>query len=287
MKIRTTDKTSKRVPRIIYDDPTYPIKSDVIERDDPTKAKGVDYTGTGGQIAAGSGSNCTGGAKKNPTYRLCYLKKFIKSSGIKYYYYTGHKYTPKQVISKKKGNCCDLSRMCMSILKSSSLPTKTAGYPISSVRYCIGNRLYNGSTVRHAWLEVLTNTSQSGTSTVTCTGKDSCGRSKYNPSVTKTYKNVCPACKRTGKLRCGVSYKSVPEGQITCDKTIGGCDADYCIKDGWEKDGHFSHRLTGATQEVSSWTAFDPTSYVTSTSAKVLGTSNGTVTRKSSSTNPC
>lgn len=280
MKIRTISKVSKRVPRIIYDDPNYPIKSDVIERDDPTKAKGIDYKGTGGQAASGSGSNCTGGAKKNATYRLCYLRKWLKSSGIKYYYYTGHKYTPKEVISKKKGNCCDLSRMCASILKSSSLPTKTAGYPVNNVRYCIGNITYNGDTVRHAWLEILTSTTQSGANTVTCTGQDSCGRSKYKKQkTTKTYLNHCCMC-GASSLVC---TSRVPEKEIHCNS----CGADYCVVDGYEKSGKFKCKLKGASQEIETWKTFDPTSYITSTSDKLLGKSAGTVTHKSTSTNPC
>lgn len=284
MKIRNLDRSSKRVPVIIYDDPDYPIKASIIERTDPTKATGVDYFNTSGQSAAGSAANCTGGATKNHSYRLCYLRKWLKKSGIKYYYYTGHKYTAKQVISKKKGNCCDLTRMCASILKSSSLPVKTAGYPMSSIRYCVGSRTYNGKTFRHAWLEVLTSTTATGSKTITCTGKDSCGKSAYNPAVTKTYLNYCTECGRTGHLICS---SAVPEKELHCATSTGGCGADFCVKDGWEKSGHYRSKLKSATQQIETWKAFDPTSYVTSTSEKVIGTSAGTVTHKSTSSNPC
>ena len=96
---------------------------------------------------------------------------------------------------------------------------------------------------------------------------------------TKSYKNYCPMCKRTGTLTN--NPKRVYEGEITCGNTgpackdyggagkkIKGCDADYCGYCGTEKNGTCRSKLTPATATATN----------TSTSA---GTSTDTTTTTS------
>lgn len=285
MKIRTIKRASKRESRIIFSVPNIITRSGVTERSDPTKATGLDYESTSGQSNIKSSSNCTKANINSPSYRLCYLKKFLKTSGIKYYYYDGHRYTPSQVISKKMGNCCDLSRLCKTILVSTSLPSGTAGQPMSNVRYVVGTIDYGGKGYRHAWIEVETQTATSGNDVITATGQDTCGRSKWTSPTTHTWKNQCasPTCRKVGTLRHGCHGAD----EITCCTSLGGCGADYCIVDGWCKAGNFPYRLTPGVQRVAVWNSFDPTSYVTSGSDKILGTVEGTPIRRTGNENPC
>ena len=64
---------------------------------------------------------------------------------------------------------------------------------------------------------------------------------------TKSYKNYCPNCKRTGTLTD--NPKKVYEGEITCGnrRTIKGCDSDFCGYCGTDKNGTCRSRLTPAT----------------------------------------
>lgn len=93
--------------------------------------------------------------------------------------------------------------------------------------------------------------------TITATGKNTCGCCGYPrmayKNYTRTYKNYCPNCKRSGTLVFGP--KNVVDGEITCGNTgpacrnkgtvngkavttrIRGCDADYCVQCGGDKAG--------------------------------------------------
>ena len=93
--------------------------------------------------------------------------------------------------------------------------------------------------------------------TITCTGKNTCGCCGYPKmpykNYTRTYKNYCPACGRSGTLVFGP--KNIVDGEITCGntgpacknkgtvngkavtKSIKGCDADYCVQCGGDKWG--------------------------------------------------
>ena len=64
---------------------------------------------------------------------------------------------------------------------------------------------------------------------------------------TKSYKNYCPNCKRTGTLTD--NPKKVYEGEITCGnrRNIKGCDSDFCGYCGTDKNGTCRSRLTPAT----------------------------------------
>ena len=70
------------------------------------------------------------------------------------------------------------------------------------------------------------------------------GYKKY----TKTWKNYCPHCKKSGTL--ADNPKGVADGEITCSQSKGGCDADYCGFCGGDKGGGDrckNYRLTSAT----------------------------------------
>ena len=78
------------------------------------------------------------------------------------------------------------------------------------------------------------------TDSITVTGKPSTGQAakfyEYK-DYTKTWKNYCPLCGRSGKL--SDNPKGTAEGEITCDKSKGGCDADYDICTGGDKSGSY------------------------------------------------
>ncbi len=78
------------------------------------------------------------------------------------------------------------------------------------------------------------------TDSITVTGKPSTGQAakfyEYK-DYTKTWKNYCPLCGQSGKL--SDNPKGTAEGEITCDKSKGGCDADYDICTGGDKSGSY------------------------------------------------
>jgi len=65
------------------------------------------------------------------------------------------------------------------------------------------------------------------TETITVKAKPSGYKSStyYPKGCTKTWKNWCPQCKRVGCLTD--DPKGTGDHEITCDKSKGGCDADY------------------------------------------------------------
>ena len=60
-----------------------------------------------------------------------------------------------------------------------------------------------------------------------------------------TWKNYCPLCKSKGTLT--FNPKKTPEGEITCDPKLGGCDADYCGTSGQDKAKKVRGKLKPAT----------------------------------------
>ena len=77
--------------------------------------------------------------------------------------------------------------------------------------------------------------------TITVTGKNSCACHCGNyTEVTKTYKNYCPRCGKSGTLADSPKRTVGPEGEITCDVKLGGCGADYCINCGGDKSNRTS-----------------------------------------------
>ncbi len=74
--------------------------------------------------------------------------------------------------------------------------------------------------------------------TITVTQKPSCAChcGEYK-EYTKTYKNYCPRCKKSGLLADSPKRTVGPEGEISCNTANGGCGADYCGVCGGEKTG--------------------------------------------------
>lgn len=74
--------------------------------------------------------------------------------------------------------------------------------------------------------------------TITVTHKPSCAChcGEYK-QYTKTYKNYCPRCKKSGLLTDSPKRTVGPEGEISCNTANGGCGADYCGVCGGEKTG--------------------------------------------------
>ena len=85
------------------------------------------------------------------------------------------------------------------------------------------------------------------TQTITVTGKPSTAQAMkyydYKP-YTKTWKNYCPFCKKTGTLTD--NPKKVAEHEITCYKKKGGCDADFDVTTGGDKSGSYRKYLIDA-----------------------------------------
>lgn len=70
--------------------------------------------------------------------------------------------------------------------------------------------------------------------TITATGYPTCACScgEYK-EVTRTYKNYCPRCGKSGTLNDSPKSTAGSEGEISCYPD--GCGADYCINCGGEK----------------------------------------------------
>ena len=70
--------------------------------------------------------------------------------------------------------------------------------------------------------------------TVTITSKPSCGCNYREPGkykykwYTRTFINHCPKCGKWGTLRNVYKPTAKYEYELTCDRRLGGCDADYC-----------------------------------------------------------
>lgn len=96
---------------------------------------------------------------------------------------------------------------------------------------------------------------------------------------TKTWKNYCPNCGKSGTLVD--NPKGVVDGEITCSMKKGGCDADYCGYCGGDKWGHGKCKrvkLTpadGASSNTASATTNTPTLSVDEVMSKARGFSYG------------
>lgn len=106
----------------------------------------------------------------------------------------------------------------------------------------------------------LTNGVAAATQCITVTGKPSTGQAgqyyKYQ-DYTKTWKNWCPFCHKTGTLTD--NPKRVYEHEITCDKSKGGCDADFDVTTGADKSGAYRAYLQDANGNSNSKNKVDTT----------------------------
>ena len=109
----------------------------------------------------------------------------------------------------------------------------------------------------------ITNGISTATQCITVTGKPSTGQAgqyyKYQ-DYTKTWRNWCPACKKTGTLSdTPKGLRNVPEHELTCDRSKGGCDADYDITTGADKSGSYRAYLQDANGNSNSKNKIDIT----------------------------
>lgn len=133
---------------------TYP-QGAVATVDLPVTVGDIDYTSTSPQFSSLRVTGCSndvGGQRR----RYCYILNYLKYSGIKYLYYLNHLYSYTQVITKKIGNCCDLSRLVVEIA-SNAIGTGDSGDTITMYRYCKANITYKGETFSHVWVELRVN----------------------------------------------------------------------------------------------------------------------------------
>lgn len=119
---------------------------------------------------------------------------------------------------------------------------------------------------------------------ITVTGKPSTGQAakfyQYK-DYTKTWKNWCPFCHKTGTLTD--NPKGVYEREITCDKSKGGCDADFDVTTGADKSGSYRRYLQDANGNSNSKSGVDTTigdslgasSSATTTSSSAEGSYQG------------
>jgi hypothetical protein len=108
--------------------------------------------------------------------------------------------------------------------------------------------------------------------TITVNHMPSCGccSGTAYKRYTKTWRNYCPHCKKTGTLTD--NPKGVYEGEITCSMSKGGCDADYCGYCGGDKGGGSrckNYKLTSASASETSNEGNTSTSTDTSTETTV------------------
>lgn len=116
------------------------------------------------------------------------------------------------------------------------------------------------------------------TDVITCYGYPTCSCCGYpkNPykKVRRTYLNKCPNCGK--KMTLLNNPKHVVDGEITCSKKKGGCDADYCVFCGGDKWGNNKckrYKLTKATE-------------YTTVTRKVAVSPSNTKSSKKTKTNP-
>lgn len=72
-----------------------------------------------------------------------------------------------------------------------------------------------------------------------------CGQCGYDTAESKTWKNYCPMCKKSGTLVLHASSGG-PDQEVSC-RGSGGCQADFCGKCGNELNGTLRSKLTAAT----------------------------------------
>lgn len=125
----------------------------------------------------------------------------------------------------------------------------------------------------------LANGIATATQCITVTGKPSTGQAgqyyKYQ-DYTKTWKNWCPFCNKTGTLTD--NPKGVYEHEITCNKSKGGCDADFDVTTGADKSGSYRKYLQDANGNSNSKNKVD------TTIGDSLGASTSSTTTSSSAT---
>ena len=106
----------------------------------------------------------------------------------------------------------------------------------------------------------LTNGIAAAVQCITVTGRPSTGQAnqyyKYQ-NYTKTWQNYCPLCHKTGTLTD--NPKGVYEHEITCDKSKGGCDADFDVTTGADKSGAYRAYLQDANGNSNSKNNVDTT----------------------------
>lgn len=145
-----------------------------------------------------------------------------------------------------------------------SEPVDISEYPTFFIGYGMGD------PVKENTVQSTASTGGSGGDTITVRAKPSCachcGSYQW---YTRTWKNYCPHCGRTGSLR--INPKKVPEVEITCgdghSPWSDGCDADYCGVCGGDKANRSSCgrvKLTPASGSAEA-TSEQSTSEVTTT----------------------
>ena len=147
-------------------------------------------------------------------------------------------------------------------------------YPTFFLSYGMGDPLKE--TVKE--VETTTTVESSGGSTggdtITVRAKPSCSCSCGSYQwYTRTWKNYCPHCGRSGSLH--INPKGVPEVEITCgdgrSPYSDGCDADYCGVCGADKASASSCRSVKLTPASGSATNTSTTETTTSTVTTTTG----------------
>lgn len=124
------------------------------------------------------------------------------------------------------------------------------------------------------------------TATITATGKPSTGQASkyysYSQSYTKTWKNYCPLCHKSGLLQD--NPKGVAEHEISCYPR--GCGADYDVCTGGEKLSNPRAYLIDANGKSNTKTSVD-TSIGGGTSSSGTATTSGATSSTGASSANC
>ena len=132
----------------------------------------------------------------------------------------------------------------------------------------------NATQTIESWLQ---QGQSSNNECITVTGKPSTGQARQfyqYKDYTKTWRNWCPFCNKTGTLTD--NPKGVYEHEITCDKSKGGCGADFDATTGADKSGSYRKYLQDANGNSNSQSGVD------TTIGDALGASTSATTTSSS-----
>ncbi|MCE7699788.1 MAG: transglutaminase family protein [Methanobacterium paludis] len=152
--VRTLKKCSKKQGRVTYKEDAPATVSNVAWVAIPSSTSNQttsNYTNSKKVINALTITPTCNNASSSQTRRYYYILDYLNVKNIGYKYYTGHKLSWQDVVKKKYGNCCDLSRLTVILGKQTGL-NSNAGSALQW-RYVKGTISVSTKEYTHLWVE--------------------------------------------------------------------------------------------------------------------------------------